>query len=94
MLALAGRPAGTALAALWYLGRREVDEAVIEQVRRKAWHETPHGDSSIARPCRDAPQAGWGRGGGLTGKDGSEKPRESQGRMSPPLPPSANPPAT
>ena len=33
--ALAGRPAGTALAALWYLGRREVDEAVIEQVRRK-----------------------------------------------------------
>lgn len=34
-LALAGRPAGTALAALWYLGKREVDEAVIEQVRRK-----------------------------------------------------------
>ncbi len=34
-LALAGRPAGVALAALWYLGRREVTEAVIEQVRRK-----------------------------------------------------------
>jgi hypothetical protein len=34
-LALAGRPAGTALAALWYLGKREVDEAVIEQVRRR-----------------------------------------------------------
>ncbi len=34
-LALAGRPAGTALAALWYLGKREVDVAVIEQVRRK-----------------------------------------------------------
>ena len=34
-LALAGRPAGTALAALWYLGRHQVTEAVIEQVRRK-----------------------------------------------------------
>ena len=34
-LALAGRPAGTALAALWYLGKPEVYEAVIEQVRRK-----------------------------------------------------------
>jgi hypothetical protein len=34
-LALAGRPAGTALAALWYLGKREVDEAVIEHVRRR-----------------------------------------------------------
>jgi len=34
-LALAGRPAGTALAALWYLGKREVNEAVIEQVRKK-----------------------------------------------------------
>jgi hypothetical protein len=34
-LALAGRPAGTALAALWYLGKHEVTEAVIEHVRRK-----------------------------------------------------------
>jgi hypothetical protein len=34
-LALAGRPAGTALAALWYLGKREVNEAVIEQVRER-----------------------------------------------------------
>jgi hypothetical protein len=34
-LALAGRPAGTALAALWYLGKGEVNEAVIEQVRKR-----------------------------------------------------------
>ena len=34
-LALAGRPAGTALAALWYLGKREVNVAVIEQVRER-----------------------------------------------------------
>lgn len=34
-LALAGRPAGLALAALWYLGKNEVTVAVIEQVRRK-----------------------------------------------------------
>ncbi len=34
-LALAGRPAGIALAALWYLGKREVNEAVIEQVHKR-----------------------------------------------------------
>jgi hypothetical protein len=41
-LALAGRPAGTALAALWYLGRHQVTEAVIEQVRRKLPAEEFH----------------------------------------------------
>jgi len=34
-LALAGRPAGTALAALWYLGKEHVTPAVIEQIRSK-----------------------------------------------------------
>jgi hypothetical protein len=34
-LALAGRRAGTALTALWYLGKHEVTESVIEQVRQK-----------------------------------------------------------
>jgi len=34
-LALAGRPAGLALAALWYLGKGEVSREVIEKVRGK-----------------------------------------------------------
>lgn len=34
-LALAGRPAGLALAALWYLGKKEVTPRVIEKLRRK-----------------------------------------------------------
>jgi len=34
-LALAGRPAGEALSALWYLGRHQVTPATIAQVRRK-----------------------------------------------------------
>lgn len=34
-LALAGRPAGTALAALWYLGKEEVTPAVIKQIHSK-----------------------------------------------------------
>ena len=34
-LALAGRPAGAALSALWYLGRGEVTSGVIEQIRTK-----------------------------------------------------------
>lgn len=34
-LALAGRPAGLALAALWYLGKNEVTLNVIEKIRRK-----------------------------------------------------------
>jgi|SRR5713226_2192721 len=34
-LALAGRPAGLALAALWYLGKSEVTPALIEKIRRK-----------------------------------------------------------
>ena len=34
-LALAGRPAGLALAAMWYLGRKEVTPALVEKVRRK-----------------------------------------------------------
>ena len=32
-LALAGRPAGVALSALWYLGKTQVTEAVIETIR-------------------------------------------------------------
>jgi hypothetical protein len=32
-LALAGRPAGIALTALWYLGRREVNARTIDQIR-------------------------------------------------------------
>jgi len=34
-LALAGRPAGLALAALWYLGKNEVTPALIERIRKK-----------------------------------------------------------
>lgn len=34
-LALAGRPAGLALAAMWYLGRQEVTPALVEQIRHK-----------------------------------------------------------
>lgn len=34
-LALAGRPAGKALAALWYLGKENVTPEVIETIRRK-----------------------------------------------------------
>lgn len=34
-LALAGRPAGLALAALWYLGKEEVTEKVIAKIRQK-----------------------------------------------------------
>lgn len=34
-LALAGRPAGLALAAMWYLGKTEVTPALVEKIRRK-----------------------------------------------------------
>lgn len=34
-LALAGRPAGLALAAMWYLGKEEVTPALVEKIRRK-----------------------------------------------------------
>ncbi len=34
-LALAGRPAGLALSAIWYLGKAEVTPALIEKIRRK-----------------------------------------------------------
>ena len=34
-LALAGRPAGTALSALWYLGKRQVTPAVVTAVRTR-----------------------------------------------------------
>ena len=34
-LAFAGRPAGVALSALWYLGKNEVKAHTIEQIRRK-----------------------------------------------------------
>lgn len=34
-LALAGRPAGLALSALWYLGKTEVTPALVEKIRRK-----------------------------------------------------------
>lgn len=34
-LALAGRPAGLALAAMWYLGKAEVTPSLIEKIRRK-----------------------------------------------------------
>lgn len=34
-LALAGRPAGLALAAMWYLGKNEVTPAIVEKIRRK-----------------------------------------------------------
>lgn len=34
-LALAGRPAGLALAAMWYLGKEEVTHAVINKIRHK-----------------------------------------------------------
>jgi hypothetical protein len=34
-LTLAGRPAGLALAAMWYLGKAEVTPTVVEKIRRK-----------------------------------------------------------
>lgn len=34
-LALAGRPAGQALSALWYLGRRQVTPATFERIAAK-----------------------------------------------------------
>lgn len=34
-LALAGRPAGVALTALWYLGKEQVTSAVVEKIRTK-----------------------------------------------------------
>ncbi len=34
-LKLAGRPAGLALAAMWYLGKHEVTPSLIEKIRRK-----------------------------------------------------------
>lgn len=34
-LALAGRPAGLALSAMWYLGKTEVTPALVEKIRRK-----------------------------------------------------------
>ena len=34
-LILAGRPAGLALAAMWYLGKAEVTPSMIEKIRRK-----------------------------------------------------------
>jgi len=34
-LALAGRPAGLALAAMWYLGKTELTPSLIEKIRRK-----------------------------------------------------------
>lgn len=34
-LALAGRPAGLALTAMWYLGKEEVTPAVVQKIRRK-----------------------------------------------------------
>jgi len=66
-LALAGRPAGTALAALWYLGKREVDEAVIEQVRRKLppgefealKAAAPYQPAWMAAAFRRHEQGGW-----------------------------------
>lgn len=34
-LTLAGRPAGLALAAMWYLGKKEVTPVLVEKIRRK-----------------------------------------------------------
>lgn len=34
-LVLAGQPAGLALAAMWYIGKRDVTPSVIEKIRRK-----------------------------------------------------------
>jgi predicted transcriptional regulator of viral defense system len=34
-LTLAGRPAGLALAAMWYLGKEEVTPAIVEKIRSK-----------------------------------------------------------
>lgn len=34
-LTLAGRPAGLAIAAMWYLGKREVTPALVGKIRRK-----------------------------------------------------------
>jgi hypothetical protein len=34
-LALAGRPAGLALSAMWYLGKTEVTPSLVEKIRQK-----------------------------------------------------------
>lgn len=34
-LALAGRPAGLAITAMWYLGKKEVTPSLVEKIRRK-----------------------------------------------------------
>ncbi len=34
-LVLAGRPAGLAIAAMWYLGKKEVTPALVDKIRRK-----------------------------------------------------------
>lgn len=49
-LALAGRPAGLALAALWYLGKGEVSPGTLEQVRRKL----PSGEFDALRSATHA----------------------------------------
>jgi hypothetical protein len=38
-LALAGRPAGLALTAMWYLGKKEVTLSLIEKIQHKLSHE-------------------------------------------------------
>ncbi len=47
-LALAGRPSGEALAALWYLGKTGVTPSVIRKIRRRL----PHEEFEALRSCR------------------------------------------
>jgi len=47
-LALAGRPAGLALSALWYLGKKGVTPSVLDKIRRKI----PSSEFEALRSCR------------------------------------------
>jgi hypothetical protein len=53
-LALAGRPAGLAIAAMWYLGKTEVTPSLIEKIRHKL-----SGDEFEALKCATSSMPAW-----------------------------------
>jgi hypothetical protein len=53
-MVLAGRPAGTALSALWYLGKREVSESVLRRIQQ----DLPPAEFEALRAAMPT-QPGW-----------------------------------
>jgi len=53
-LALAGRPAGLALAAMWYLGKKEMTPALIEKIR----HQLGTSEFEVLKSATNAMPAG------------------------------------